>query len=884
MNNALKMRIAELSRGSAEPKTTDAVLTEATQRYPGLGDDSDSSVLESLAVLSGASDSLSRFVLNEPNSLTVLKNLDLAVNLDAQTVEGLALTRRLEFLRICLRDLLGLDPLTVVVANLSRLALETLVVAKVLARAPDLGIVAMGKFGGGELNYSSDIDIMLVGADQRGARRMLDLLRPVVRVDVDLRPEGRAGPLVRSVESYEAYWERWAQPWEFQALIKARFVDGPAEMAKAFSMTHQQSLWGRGFDADEIHSLRAMKSRTEAIAGEEAGEEIKRSRGGIRDIEFAIQLLQLVHGRLDPGLRSPNSLDALGELSAAGYIHPPDAGALEDAYVFLRTVEHRVQLIEERQTHSVPTQDAARERIARAVGFRGSADASALASFNQALASHRVAARSVHERLFFRPLMEAFSGSGSLPSVSGSQSRLAEAFGFGSTDQTKRAVGDLVSGFSRTSRMMRQVLPLMLSWLSESPDPTGGLFGLRQLMASQNSAKELATSLRENPRRAQELCVLVGGSQVLTENLFAHPDLIAGLGAGAEAVVSLDSTALKASLCDQIAWRDDEADKLRGLGRAIGRRRVEVGALDLLGELSVDQVGRSLAATAEAVLQIVLDEFCSDFDVAIVALGRFAGGELSYVSDLDLILVHGEVPGYEADKLAKRLLRKVKGDTPATRLYEVDFDLRPEGKQGSISRSIEGYERYLNDFALPWELQALSRARVVAGNPELGERFMSTIGPYVWRRPLPQAHIQEMRRIKVRVERERIPPGEDPAFHLKLGPGSLSDIEWLVQLLQLRHLVYAPGTVEAINKLVEVDVLGPDEGALLQETHRFLETLRNRLYLITGHKTDALPNSVEELRKLSRSISMPVGELREKYRRLTRQTRKVFETRFYGAR
>src|SRR5205085_1330187 len=245
----------------------------------------------------------------------------------------------------------------------------------------------------------------------------------------NLRPQGRDGPLVRSVASYEAYWGRWAEPWEFQALLKAWAVAGDAELGARFESGARQALWERQFSADDLRSLRHMKARVEAELARRGltDREVKRGRGGIRDIEFAVQLLQLVHGRQDPALRVAGTLPALRELADAGYVDRPDADAFENAYRFLRTVEHRLQLVDEQQVHAVPADVAARGRLARTVGFRDDERATAVERFDDELRRHQAAARSIHERLYFRPLLEAFTGSGAMP-VAAAEARLA-AFG-----------------------------------------------------------------------------------------------------------------------------------------------------------------------------------------------------------------------------------------------------------------------------------------------------------------------------------------------------------------------------------------------------------------------------------------------------------------------
>ncbi|MGH2707260.1 MAG: bifunctional [glutamine synthetase] adenylyltransferase/[glutamine synthetase]-adenylyl-L-tyrosine phosphorylase, partial [Actinomycetota bacterium] len=279
-----------------------------------------------------------------------------------------------------------------------------------------------------------------------------------------------------------------------------------------------------------------------------------------------------------------------------------------------------------------------------------------------------------------------------------------------------------------------------------------------------------------------------------------------------------------------------------------------------------------------------LDTVSPPVPMAVVAMGRFGGAELSYASDLDVLLVY-ESPSPDdfavAEGAAEALVRLVKGPTPVTRLYLLDADLRPEGRRGPLARSLGGYRAYYRRWAQTWERQALLRARPVAGDPELARRFMEVVGEWVWR-PLNESEVREIRRMKARVERERIPPREDPQFHLKLGRGSLSDVEWTAQLLQLRHRVPAPGTMVALARLEEAGALCAADAAALGESYRFCERARNRWYLIKGAPDDALPTQADQLARLAASLGTTASELRDRYRKVTRRARQVVERLFYG--
>ncbi len=427
--------------------------------------EADPALLDALVSVLGASRALTQLCRTDPCALDALADLDhRAPPPPPGDTDALVAWKRRELLRIAARDLTGRDDLEAVGGALSLMADD---VWAGVWPGTGVAVVAMGKYGGQELNYASDVDVVFVG--EGDVRAPLAAARRCFRVDADLRPEGRSGPLVRTLDAFVAYWERWAQTWEFQALLKARPAAGDAAIGARFGQLAADAVWQRPFGADELREVRAMKARAEGEVQRKglAERELKRGPGGIRDIEFAVQLLQLVHGRADPMLRSPNTLTALATLGASGYVDPGDADALAGAYRFLRAVEHRLQLWDEGQVHAVPTDGVALERLARVCGYRATEERSAVAAFMEALQDQQATARSIHQRLFFRPLLEAFGKvtltAGAVPAPAAE--RLA-AFGFADAVRTRDALVELTRGLTRTSRLMQQTLPLLLEWLS----------------------------------------------------------------------------------------------------------------------------------------------------------------------------------------------------------------------------------------------------------------------------------------------------------------------------------------------------------------------------------------------------------------------------------
>jgi [glutamine synthetase] adenylyltransferase / [glutamine synthetase]-adenylyl-L-tyrosine phosphorylase len=881
--------LADLIDHSADPSavrgTFDRLDGQVVERVA-----SSPTLAEAVVTVVAASRSATRLIETDPAALDVLADLAAPPPGSADAAEGadeLVRWKRLAQLRITARDLLGLDSLEGTTAALSDLAAAVLDAAVRLAGVEGMAVIGMGKLGGRELNYASDVDVVFVEGDVRGARAVMDIARRCFRVDANLRPEGRDGALTRSLDSYLTYWDRWAQPWEFQALLKATPVAGDAEVGRQWASAASAALWGRRLTADDLRSLRALKARAESEVRRRgmAEREVKRAPGGIRDIEFAVQTLQLVHGGSDPELRSPNTLTAVAEMGAAGYVAHDDAEGLAGAYRFLRRVEHALQIEDEQQTHTLPSDRAQRRRIARVLGYRGSPEAGATEVLDRDLAHQRNLVRRVHERLYFRPLLDALAGAGTL-SPEAAAAALA-SFGFADAERTRAAVRELTRGLTRSSRMMQQLLPLVLDWLSTAPDPDLGLLGLRKLASGEQRAMELATAFRDSPEVARCLCELLGTSGLLGDILAANPDLIVRL-ADPQRLQTLGRGDLVRSAAATVAWRHDLDDRQRALRRWRERHLLGIAARDVFGYADADTVGGDLTALAEASVETALAQLDTQVPFAVVALGRFAGGELSYASDLDVLFVHeGATPEAhdEGLRVAGGLVRFLAGATPAQRIYPIDADLRPEGRHGPLSRSFDGYAAYLDRWAQTWERQALTRARPVAGDPELGRRFLDLLAGAVWERPLTEADARQIRRMKARVERERIPLGEDPEFHLKLGRGSLSDVEWTVQMLQLRTGTRSPSTMGALDALESAGAIRPQDAEVLRAAYRFCERTRNRWWLVGSAPaaTDALPQRQSDLSHLARSFDTTAGRLRDDYRRVTRRARRVVERRFYGS-
>ena len=619
--------------------------------------------------------------------------------------------------------------------------------------------------------------------------------------------------------------------------------------------------------------------------------EIKRGRGGLRDIEFAVQLLQLVHGRHDPGIRSPNTLEALDQLGQAGYVDTTQVRTLDAAYRFLRTVEHRLQLAEEAQVHALPSDAAGRTHLARVLGYRDEGSSTALERFEATHRRHQAQVRSIHEKLFFRPLLEAIAGTGPL-SQQAAEDRLA-AFGFQDVAHTRAALAELTTGLSRRSQLMGQLFPLLLEWLSETPDPDMGLLQLRRLAEGRARSGALAVAFREAPGAAERVCRLLGSSRLVGDALRRHPEFVPSLADNELLRRSKSREELIDEALGTLAWRTGTDERQEGLRRFKRRELLRIASRDLLGYATGEAIAEDLANLADACVEATLRDLAPTVPFAVIGMGRLGGKELSYASDIDVLFVY-DGSGAEdfdvAEKTATRMISSIGATTAEGQTFRIDANLRPEGKQGPLARSLEGYRSYYDRWALTWEFQSLLKARPVAGDLELAQRFCAMVRPYVFRDPFPPESIREVRRMKARIERERIPPGEDPQFHLKLGRGSLSDVEWTLQLLQLIHGAADPGlrttsTVDGLALLAARGYLDRADAEALEQAYRFCERARNLRYLLTGAPGDALPTDGAEAERLARLMGYshrPVTQLRDDYRRLTRRARAVVERVFYG--
>ena len=894
---------------------------------------------------------------------------------------ALRVAYRAELAKIALIDVCSPDPVELMptigrhLADLAAAALEgALAIARTevaegagggLCAAPargasvdalDLAIIGMGKCGARELNYISDVDVVYVIApapasdlpegaepltEQECAQIGTELVHaltkaimapapepPLWEVDANLRPEGKDGPLVRTVESYVSYYKRWAENWEFQALLKARPVAGSAHLGRRFAHAIDPFVWDSAARESFVESVQAMRARvTDNIPPAQVEQQIKLGPGGLRDIEFTVQLLQLVHGRTDPTVRTKSTIESLEALTGSSYISRADAQTFALYYKKLRLLEHRIQLSQLRRTHLMPAKEHERRALARSLVSPERLGTLSAEQMYKAWQKLKRNVRSLHERVFFRPLLAAVSTLSRDEVVlteSAAQDRLA-ALGYRDPRGAMRHIQALTSGVSRRAEIQRHLMPVLLGWFADGVDADAGLLGFRIVSESLGTTSWYLRMLRDSPAAAERLCHILSSSRYITDLLEDAPTSITWLDKVAD-LQPLGAAALKAEIASLLSRHDDSAEAMRAVRYLRRREILRIAMGDALNLLGVQQVCTGLATVDERTIGAALalaerEEITAKereeaagireipeeepknpllTEIAVIAMGRLGGAENGFGSDADVMFVHRPVEGAgeeeaqsQANRIVNRLMQLIKQPVrPAIRAerpLEVDADLRPEGKQGAMVRSLDSYRAYYERWAETWEFQALLRARPIAGSEELGRAFIELIDPYRYPREFTAEQAQQVRRMKARVEHERMPHGADRTRQLKLGRGGLSDVEWLVQLIQLQHAHKVEGlrttsTLEALDAAVEANLVAAEDAEVLRDAWLLATKIRGGNVLRGVRQSDLLPTLRDALEAVARWSGYTPGnarQLEEDYLRVTRNARKVYERLFF---
>lgn len=787
--------------------------------------------------------------------------------------------------------------------------------------ATQLAIIGMGKAGARELNYVSDVDVIFVGGadpaliEEVGESRAIDIATrlavqtmrgisgieiepPLWEVDANLRPEGKQGALVRSLDSHLSYYDRWAKSWEFQALLKARPIAGDRALGDAYVAAVQPKIWTSAARENFVDSVQRMRERvTDHIPPAEVAYQLKLGPGGIRDIEFTVQLLQLVHGLGDPSIRQRGTLDALEALVDAGYIGRSDAAVFARDYRVLRVLEHRMQLRALRRTHLMPTTPDGLRILARASGVATSGPA--VWDLWEAVKRD---VREVHVRLFYRPLLSAVAA---LPADEQqlSQGQAADrlsAIGFRDPAGALRHIGAITGGLSRKATIQRHLMPVMIRWFADGVDPDYGLLAYRRISERLGDTPWFLRMLRDSSGAAERLTRVLSGSRYIGELMEWIPESVAWLDSD-EQLRPRRGVLLQEEARAIQTRHETISDAMRAVRNLRRRELLRLALGGLLGTLTIDELAQGLTTVSEVTIQATLravrreilspDDTALDFSV--IAMGRFGGSELGFGSDADILYVYDAngVEPQRANALALQIVAGLRTHSEDHRVpFELDAGLRPEGRTGPMVRSIESYAAYYHRWSLSWEAQALLRARGVAGSVKLVQRFMALADEVRYPAVVKVQDLREIKRIKARVENERLPQGADRARHLKLGPGGLSDVEWLVQLLQHAHAHDIPAlrTTSTLDALDAARVAGlvPDAAAeYLAAGWRLASRLRSANTLLSGQTSDVLPTDRGKLDGIGRLLEYPprsATRVEEEWMRTARRSRRAFEKLFYG--
>lgn len=849
-----------------------------------------------------------------------------------------------EYLRIGTRDLMPSVTMEETVRELTALADASLESAYLFCRAEverDYGslnlpgtdkpnrfvVLGMGKLGGGELNFSSDVDVIYLYEEDEGesaggrkgkigAREFFSAIGQkiihamgdvtedgfVFRIDLRLRPLGANGPLVQSVNSAMLYYESWGQCWERAAMIKARPVAGDIELGASFLKEIEPFVYRRYLDYTTVDELRHMKSRieNELLTGDEKSRNIKLGFGGIREIEFFTQALQLVNGGYEPKLRGPSTLPALVELARHDFISPEERDKLTEAYRFLRQAEHKVQIVQEAHAHSIPEGKDEEQAYARRLGYHPKGKQSERELFWRDQRKYTEIVRRIFDRLFYGAQKEIEDGgaAGSMWNDLDSQElmtrELAEA-GFADPAKAYENLLAVRDGevFSPPSpkrlKVLRGLGPALIAAITKSGAPDQALFNLAQFSNRIGGRTGFLTLLAENPQTMRLLITLFADSQFLTDLFLRRPELIDTLIRADLTRVEKTKTEMLRELRAALGACDNDLEaKLNAVRRYKTEEFIRIGLHDLGGSIELVPTLQQLSDLAEACLQAALDLTLAELSekygavpsgkFAVIGGGKLGAREIDYNSDLDLVFIYqaaedaqstggtqGKLPAHDYFvRVAQKLPTYLSAPTEEGIAYKVDMQLRPSGKSGPMVCSLDAFRDYHQSAAQLWERQALIKTRFIAGDHGLGKAVEKIVERFAYGSGLPADGVSEIHHLRMRMERE-LAGENDSRFNLKKGRGGLVDIEFLTQMLQLAHGHRLPklrqrATLDALTALGEAKILPARQSQLLADGYLFLRRLDHRLRLERDQSIDAFDAEPGRVDGIARALGYGDGK------------------------
>lgn len=910
-----------------------------------------------------------QFAVNETVDFTALQSV-------------LRCFKRREIVRIAARDLNGLAPLEEVMRELSDLAASTLqaayqvcrgclvrdhgsplVAGETAATEAEMTVIGMGKLGGRELNFSSDIDIIYFYESNNGEtagvvnasgvkkgvislhaffNKLGEMVSKalsqvtedgfVFRVDVGLRPEGKSGDMAVSLRSAEVYYESWGQSWERTAMLKARPVAGSLELGERLLKTLQPFIYRKYLDYNLIEDMKQMKLKIDAsLARSREGEvNLKLGRGGIREIEFFIQALQLVYAGKNPKLRERNSLRALDTLLAANLLDEEDHRKLQGAYRFLRSVEHRIQVVQERQTHNLPAKEEEMLALSRRSGYLR---VNGLERFREVLEEHRSNVSLIYGKLFHsgdeKLELEVNPQIMFLLDPKADSDLVKDMLAEHHFENVERAYDNLLSLrrgpvktnlTERSRRLLQKIIPLMIHEIFESPDPDMALIHLERFLTVVATRSSYYALLAENRQTIKLLVSLFGMSEFLSKILINHPELLDSLVARSGQSADKTKETMNDELDSLLEQSDYFEDRLDILRRYRNEEFLRIGLNDIHGLLLQGEVASQLSILGEICLAAAfrlaaneLERFgrptwqhegsAAEAYLAIIALGKLGGGELNYHSDLDIIFVYDhqgytdgekQISNHEYfAKLAQKIISVLTLQTREGYVYKIDTRLRPSGNAGPLVTSLDSFLEYHRKEAQIWERQALTKARVVLGDSRLAGQLHDIIRHTIYGATIGGEGRHEIHRLRMRMENE-LAREKDGSYNIKTGRGGMVDVEFAVQYLQLRegHLAPELRTTSTVIALKEIRTMGllPDGGAqTLLNGYKFLRKLENRLRIIHDYSVNDLSGTKIYMNKLARRLGYdpklknPGAVLICDYEETTGKIREVFDKLFLVA-
>ncbi|MBI5640888.1 MAG: bifunctional [glutamate--ammonia ligase]-adenylyl-L-tyrosine phosphorylase/[glutamate--ammonia-ligase] adenylyltransferase [Nitrospirae bacterium] len=885
MDNLLK----DAASATPDPERSLKNLSSFLEEYPSRYEELEVQV-RSISMLFGCSQFLANYCISNPDILfRTLRDLDTALDREMLTcslAEALAVWgdktransqklmtatrefRMREILRITLRDILKKIDLVDVMAELSILAdviienslgIVTGFLREIYGAPPEeaFTVLSFGKLGGEELNFSSDVDLMYIYGSDEGETSGVRTAQGVVtnrischeyyckageeltrflsqntesglayRVDLRLRPEGQKGAIALSLGGYEMYYESWGRAWERAVLLRARPVAGDRRLGNDFAEMIKPFVYRKYLDFSSIDEIRKMKTRIDATFKKG---DIKRGYGGIREIEFFAQAIQLIYGGREPLVRERNLLKGLHKLLQKALIGQEDYAVLTDNYRYFRTLEHRLQQLNDLQTHTLPSGASELEALSKKMGCQDRK------AFTSDLEKRRGRVRNIYDSLFTEKEVEQISD-GRLFDEELTDSELREYLAKTSLKDVEKAVRNIKavkdSTFAfqtlRGRRLLSEILPVFVDSALKSGDADNVLHYLQYFAGLLSSNESYLEIFSKDRSLIHMLTYVFSQSEYLSKMLMTRPQYLEMIGWQEARRKSL--ALLISELKDSISAGYAVNDAIRLVRKT---EEIRLGLMFLQKKTGVPGVVDGLSKTAEAILSAALGSICGDSGLAVIGLGKLGGREITFNSDLDIIFASAGDVEQTFTKDAERLLRMLISYTREGIAYRVDTRLRPEGSKGPLVSSLSAFRQYYAKAAAFWEFQALLKARPVAGDIETGRRFMQM----AWDTLSSQGHkvsASDIRQMRDRIMREL--SKEAVGYDIKLGPGGIEDIEFMVQFLQLKHCgksrkILVQSTLAAIHRLSVSGIVSQAEGTLMTEAYLFMRTLETFLRL-----------------------------------------------------